>query len=54
MWPRIVIGQFEVFIFEAEDVLYVRVQSHFRERARLTGQLQVYLFQVVQVDVRVA
>ena len=48
--PRIVIHQLEVFVFEAEYILYVRINFHLGEWTRLTGELQFYLFQVIQLN----
>ena len=50
----IVILQREVLVLEVEDALDLGVDAHLRQRARVTGKLQLGLFHVVGVDVRVA
>ena len=45
---------FEVLVAEAEDVLHVGIDVHLRQGARFARQLQMYLVEVVQVDVCVA
>ena len=50
----IIIGQFEVFVAEAEDVFHVRIDVHPGQGARFARQLQVHLVEVVQIDVRIA
>ena len=52
MW--IVVRQLEILILEIEDTFYLRVQCHVRQRTGLTRQLQLDLFQMVVVDVRIA
>lgn len=45
--PGIIVIELEVFVSETENVLYVWVQFHGRERAGSAGQLQIDLLQVV-------
>ena len=54
MWPRIVVFQFEIFKVEIENILYVRIQLHRGERARSSRELQARLFQMVEIEMRVA
>ena len=49
--PRVIAFQTEILVFEIEDALHFRVQFHYRQRARLPGELKVHLFEVVQVYV---
>ena len=49
MW--IVIGQFKVFIFEIKYVGYIGIDMHMWQRSGLTGELQLDLFQMVEVNV---
>ena len=48
--PGVVILQLEIFVVEAENIFHVRIDFHGRQGARGTGELQVYLFQVIQVN----
>ena len=54
MWPSIVVFQFEIFKMEVENVLYIRIQFHRGERARSSRELQARLFQMVEIEMRVA
>lgn len=54
MWPRVVVLQLEIFVLEAEDIFYVRIDFHGRQRTGSTCQLEVHLLQVVQVDVGIS
>ena len=52
--PGVVTLEGEVLVLELEDVLHVGIDVHSRQGARLAGELQVYLLEVVQVDMRIA
>ena len=52
MW--VIVYELEILELEAEDILDLRIDLHLRERTRLTRQLQLHLFYMVAVDVRVA
>jgi hypothetical protein len=54
MWPWIVIGEFEVFVTEGEEVLDVGVDVHLWQWARGAGELQLGLLKVVEIEVGVA
>ena len=47
---RVIIHQFEILEFEIEDTFHIRVDFHLRQRTRFAGQLQFYLFQMIQID----
>lgn len=49
--PRVIAFQAEILVFEIEDALHFRIQFHYRQRARLPGELKINLFEVVQVYV---
>src|SRR5690606_10774452 len=49
-----VILQREILVFETEDVFYIRVDLHDRQRVRLARQLQIDLLDVVAVNMDVA
>ena len=51
---RVVACKLEILILEIEDTFHLWVQCHVRQRTGLTGQLQLDLFQMVVVDVRIA
>ena len=51
---RVVADQFEILELEIVDVLHRRIQLHLRQRARLAGELQLRLFEVIGVEVQVA
>ena len=48
---RIIVFESEILIFEAEDIFYVGIDLHPGELARFTGQLSLYLFKMIQIDV---
>ena len=52
--PRIVTNELEVLVVEVEDALDVRINLHRGQGARVTRELQLGLFDVVQVKVRIA
>ena len=52
MW--VVTNEFEVLVVEVEDALDVRINLHRGQGTRLTRELQLGLFDVVQVKVRIA
>ena len=52
MW--VIIHQFKIFVLEVENILHVRINLHFRKWTRLTGELQIHLFQMVEIQVRIA
>ena len=54
MRMRIIAHQFEIFVFEIQYVLHLRVYLHLWQRAWVTGQLQLHLVQMVQVDMCIA
>lgn len=54
MWPWIVVFQFEVLVLEVKDGLDVWIYYHARQRTWCARQLEMYLFQVVLVDVCIA
>ena len=49
MW--VIVDQLEILELEVKDILYIRVDSHLRQFPRFTGQLELYLFQMVEIDV---
>ena len=46
--------QMKIFVLEAEQILYLGVNNHLRQRSRFARQLQFYLLQMVQIDMCVA
>ena len=54
MWMWIVANQLEVLVLEVEEALYIRIDLHRRQWTRLTCELQLCLFDVVQIEVGVA
>ena len=54
MRPRVVTLKLEVFIFEAEDILYVGIEPHPWQRARSARELELHLLQMVQLYMCVA
>lgn len=53
-WVALVVFQCEVFVLEGEYVFHVGVDAHCRKRVGGALQLRVYLFQMIEIDVRVA
>lgn len=53
MRMRLVSHQFEVFVFEIEDIGHFRIEFHLGQGKGLSAELQFYLVQVVEVDVRI-
>ena len=51
---RVVVLQFEVFKAEIEQVSHFGVEPHLRQGARLAGELEAGLLEVVAVEVGVA
>ena len=51
MW--VVVEQFEVLEAEVVDLLYLPVKNQCRYFTRLTGKLEINLFQMVAVDVTI-
>jgi hypothetical protein len=51
---RIILYQFEVLELEIKDALYLRIYLHLRKLARLTGELECHLLEVVCINVSVA
>ena len=54
MWMWVVTNELEVLVVEVEDALDVRINLHRGQGTRLAGELQLSLFDVVQVKVRIA
>ena len=54
MRVRVVVGEGEIGVVEAEDVLNVGIDKHLGQGPRLAGELQFHLLEVVAVDMRVA
>ena len=54
MWMWVIIFQTEVFKFEAEDILHLRIDPHCGQFPELPRQLKVYLIDMVIVDVGIA
>lgn len=54
MRPGIIVLESEVFVFEVEEVFYVGVELHYRQRARGARELQVNLLKMVKIYVCVA
>ena len=54
MRVRVVALEGEVLIDEIEDRVDLRIEAHRGQRARRAAELQPRLFEVVQVEVRVA
>ena len=54
MWMRIIAYQLEVLILEVEEALHIGVDLHGGQWTRLTGELQLSLFDMVQLEVGVA
>ena len=54
MRPGVVALELEVFVSEAEDILYVGIDDHSWKLLRLTGELQTGLLQMVEVEMGVA
>ena len=52
MW--VVTNEFEVLVMEVEDALDVRINLHRGQGARFARELQLGLFDVVQIKVRIA
>ena len=52
--PGVVAFQRKVLVVKVKQILYVRVEVHLRQRARLARELQVHLLEVVEIDVCVA
>ena len=50
MWVWVVVLELEVFEFEVEEVLDLRIDEHLRQWTRLAGELQLHLFDVVAID----
>ena len=50
MRPWMIVGEFKIFIFKVENVFHLRIDVHLRQRTWLTAQLQLSLFQVVEVE----
>ena len=54
MWMGIVADEFEVFVLEVEEALYVGVEFHLGQGTRLTRELELGLLDMVQIEVGVA
>ena len=54
MWPWVVVNQFEVLVFEREDIIHVRIDDYAREFSRRSGELQLSLFKVIEIEVSVS
>ena len=54
VWVRIVLYQCEIIVLEIKDIVSEWIQYHLRKRTRLTGKLQLDLFQMVVVYVSVS
>ena len=52
--PRVVTLEMEILISEGEDILHVGIDNHARQGTRLTGELQVHLVEVVEIDVGIS
>ena len=50
----VIVFEGEVFVLEVEDGFHVGVDTHPRQGARLTGELQAGLLQMVEVEVSIA
>lgn len=53
MGMRVITGQVEIFVFEIEDVFYVRIYFHPGKRTRFAGKLKLYLFEVIAIDMSI-
>ena len=49
-WIRIIIYEFEILVLEIEDALHIRIYLHLRELARLAGELQGHLLEVICIN----
>ena len=50
MRMRVVTFQLEIFVLEAEEIFYFRIQVHDGQITRLTRELQIYLLEVVRIN----
>lgn len=53
MWPWVIALQLKVLELEIKDILDIRIDLHRRQGTRLTGELQLSLLDMVQVEMRV-
>ena len=53
MWPRVIVFEAEVFVFEVEYALYIGIKHHSWQLARCAGELQSGLVEVVKIKVGV-
>ena len=53
MWPWVIALQLKVLELEIKNILDIRIDLHRRQWARLTGELQLRLLDMVQVEMRV-
>lgn len=51
--PRVIAFKGEVLVTETEDVLYFRIDLHYRQGARFARKLEGDLFEMILVDVGV-
>src|ERR1044071_2396514 len=51
---RIIADQFEILVFEFVNVFHRGVELHLRQRTRFARELQLRLFQVIGVEVKIA
>ena len=49
MWVWVIIHQFKILVLEVEDVLHVGINFHLGQWTRLAGELQIHLFQMIEV-----
>ena len=47
---EIVVDQFKVLVLEIEEALDIGIEFHLRQGTGLTGQLELRLFDVVQIE----
>ena len=54
MRVRFIIDQLEIAVLKLEDPFLRRIELHLRRREGFAGQLQLCLFEVIEVQVRIA
>ena len=54
MWPWVVVGEFEVFVVEREEVFDVGVNIHLGQRTGSASELQLGLLKVIEIEMGVA
>jgi len=53
MWVCLIVDEFKVLKLEIENILYLRIDFHLRQRKGFARQLKFYLLQMVVVDVSI-